>query len=148
MKLSKLTPMLGIIALLTAAWPPLPKAVAQSDSVTVLAPWQTVDLEHADRKQRLMRLSGQEGISAPGFFEYTIPQAQHHLTDYPVSIPVLRVVFRDRVFFDFNGDAVKPEAVPVIETIAASLRLEPPDVTVFIAGHTDSVGTTNYNLQL
>lgn len=89
-----------------------------------------------------------QGIVAPEFYEYSISPEQHGLADYPVAMPVLRVVFRDRVFFDFDKDEVKPEAETVLKTIAASLQLEPPDVTVFIAGHTDAVGTANYNLQL
>lgn len=114
----------------------------------VVAPWETVEIEHADRKSRLTRLSTVQGIIAPEFYEYSISPEKHGLADYPVAMPVLRVVFRDQVFFDFDKDEVKPEAETVLKTIAESLQLEPPDVTVFIAGHTDAVGTANYNLQL
>lgn len=123
-------------------------AHAQPTDIQLLLPSQTVMIEHEDRKNRLLRLSRQEGILAPKFYEYMITPAEHRLADYPISLPVLRVVFRDEVFFDFDKDAIKPEADSVIETIAASLQKEPPDVSIFIAGHTDDIGSADYNLQL
>jgi hypothetical protein len=58
------------------------------------------------------------------------------------------VIFRDTVFFDFGKAELKPEAYAILNTIAGSLRLEPPDVTVFVAGHTDAIGSVNYNMEL
>ena len=125
-----------------------PSAVAQSKPpFPVISAGDTARLEHEDRKARLRRLSSLQEIVAPEFYEYTIPPSQHHLRGYP-DLPVLRVVFSERVFFDFNQDRLRPEADSILETVAESLRLEPPDVTVFIAGHTDAVGSVNYNLDL
>jgi outer membrane protein OmpA-like peptidoglycan-associated protein len=126
----------------------LPAAAQDGGGLQMLEPWQTVDLEHADRKNRLTRLANLRGIVPPDFYEYQITPAEHGLADYPTNIPVLRVVFRDGVLFDFGKDEVKPEALAILDLIAASLRLEPPDVTVFIAGHTDAVGSVDYNLDL
>jgi outer membrane protein OmpA-like peptidoglycan-associated protein len=123
-------------------------AVAQSrPPFPIIAAGDTARLEHEDRKARLRRLSSLQDIVAPEFYEYTIPRSQHHLRGYP-DLPVLRVVFSERVFFDFNRDNLRPEADAILETVAESLRLEPPDVTVFVAGHTDAVGSVNYNLDL
>jgi OOP family OmpA-OmpF porin len=122
-------------------------AGAQSQ-LRILEPWQTVLLEHADRKNRLDRLSHLEGVEPPETSEYYIPPFEHGLASYPTDIPVLRVVFRDGVLFDFNSDEVKPEAAELLNVIAKSLRLEPPDVAVFVAGHTDAIGSVNYNLDL
>lgn len=108
----------------------------------------TVQLEHDDRKQRLLRLSDVEGIQPPEFKEDYISPEEHRLRDYPVPIPVLRVIFRDTVFFDFGKAELKPEAHAILNTISGSLRLEPPDVTVFVAGHTDAIGSVNYNMEL
>lgn len=125
------------------------RAAAQSvQNFAVLPPYATVQMEHQDRKGRLERLSDMQGIQPPEFQEYLIPPQEHGLKDYPVSIPVLRVIFRDTVFFDFAKADLKPEAYAVLNTIAASLRLEPPDVTVFVAGHTDAVGSVDYNMEL
>jgi len=114
----------------------------------VLEPWQTVPIEHADRKARLIRLANLRGVAPPEFYEYSISPSQHRLPDYPVDIPVLRVVFPEGVLFDFNKDEVKPEAAQVLNLIAESLRREPPDVTLFISGHTDAIGSVSYNLNL
>lgn len=114
----------------------------------MVQPWQTVTLEHTDRKARLERLSQLRGIEPPEMNEEFVTPSEHGLPDYPTNIPVLRVVFRDGVLFDFDRDEVKPEAAEVLNTIAASLRLEPPDVAVFVAGHTDAIGSVEYNLGL
>lgn len=114
----------------------------------IVQPWQTVGMEHEDREARLRRLADLRGIAAPEFYEYKIPPSRHRLAQYPVELPVLRVVFSDRVFFDFNKDQLRKEAAAVLKTVSQSLRLEPPDVTVFVAGHTDAVGSANYNLNL
>jgi OmpA-OmpF porin, OOP family len=138
-----------ICSLILAESQTLAPSVAQSGvPFQVVEPWQTVLIEHQDREHRLRRLADIQGIPAPEFYEYMIPKEKHGLADYPVDIPVLRVVFKDQVFFDFDKDELKPEGFEVLNVIAASLRLEPPDVTVFIAGHTDAIGSVDYNLDL
>jgi OOP family OmpA-OmpF porin len=116
--------------------------------MTVLEPKDTVQLEHHDRKRRLLRLSGYEGIMPPQFLEYEVPADQHHLAEFPVPMPVLRVIYRDTVFFDFGKADLKPDSAVILNTIAESLRAEPPDVTVFVAGHTDDIGSVDFNLNL
>lgn len=51
------------------------------------------------------------------------------------------------VLFDVDQATLKPGAQSVITRIASFLR-EHPDRTVQIEGHTDSTGSTDYNLQL
>ncbi|ODA65982.1 Outer membrane porin F precursor [Methyloligella halotolerans] len=43
---------------------------------------------------------------------------------------------------------MRSDSAKIIEAVAASLRKEPPDVALVIAGHTDSVGTEGYNRAL
>jgi outer membrane protein OmpA-like peptidoglycan-associated protein len=115
----------------------------------VLPAWCTVDLENEDRKARLRRLS--EGqVRPPQFFEYIVPRASlvETLPGFPTDVPVLRVVFDESVLFDFDRAEIRPDADDVIDIIARSLRSEPPDVALFIAGHTDSVGGDDYNIDL
>lgn len=114
----------------------------------ILEPKDTVEMEHEDRKRRLRRLSDAMGVDAPQFLEYRISPAEHGLADYPVDIPVLRVIFGEKVFFDFDREEMRPEAQPALGIIAQSLSLDPPDVSVFIAGHTDAIGGVAYNQQL
>lgn len=110
------------------------------------AAYETVEIEHEDRKNRLSRLS--RGAARPDFFTAYLTPAEHGLPEFPVNIPVLRVVFNQNVFFDVGSSVIRPEAYPVLDTIAESLQHEPPDVALFIAGHTDSTGSEEYNFSL
>jgi hypothetical protein len=108
----------------------------------------TLMLEHSDRMRRLRRLSAINGVEPPEFSEYMIPPSAHHIGDLPTDIPVLRVVFQERVLFDFNKDDLKPEAQAILDLIAQSLSREATDTVVFVAGHTDAIGSEQYNLAL
>lgn len=87
-------------------------------------------------------------VEVVGCYEYFIPQSEHGRADYPVDIPIARVVFPDTVFFEFDRSDLKPSAAPVLDTLADTLRRDPPDVTVFVAGHTDAIGTWDYHQRL
>jgi outer membrane protein OmpA-like peptidoglycan-associated protein len=114
----------------------------------ILEPHETVQLEHDDRVNRLKRIARKNKGAEPEFHEYFIKKEDHQLDNYPVDIPVLRVVYKGEVFFDFDSDVLTADAQTVIDQIAGSLRYEPADVTVFIAGHTDSAGDEGYNYSL
>jgi outer membrane protein OmpA-like peptidoglycan-associated protein len=118
------------------------------DGAQLLSPAETVGLEHEDRKRRLARLSRDLSISPPRFYEYNIPEEELRLAGLPADIPLLRVVFDTGVFFDFDKAEMRPDSAKIVETVAASLGKEPPDVALVIAGHTDSVGTDAYNRAL
>lgn len=109
-------------------------------------PWQVfVKLEHCDRMKRLRRLSEVLPIDQqPQFFEGIVP-ASRLPSEFGVDLPVLRVVFPDRTFFDTSSTRLRPEAAKVVEIVAASLRSEPPDVTMFVSGHADRRGTSASN---
>lgn len=101
---------MATIALLLGL-PGLRNVAAQSaPPFPVVAPWETVVVEHEDRMRRLKALASLDGTQHPDYFAYSIDQAQHKLRGYPTVIPVLRVVFRDQVFFDSNQDEMKQEA--------------------------------------
>ncbi|HHL43096.1 MAG TPA: OmpA family protein [Hellea balneolensis] len=109
-------------------------------------PSKTVELEHNDRKNRLARLS--IGGAKPEFHtEYLLP-SEHKLPNYSVPIPVLRVVFDNDVFFDTGKAEIRPEAFSVLQTISKNLNKEPSDVALFVVGHTDKVGNSDYNYNL
>lgn len=108
--------------------------------------YKTVWLEHRDRIHRLKRLAkGREGFE---FSTTVISRAEHGLTNFPTDIPVLRVRANVDVFFNSGSDVIRPEAYPVLDIIAESLKREPPDVSLFVAGHTDSRGSAAYNYHL
>lgn len=107
---------------------------------------ETVHLQHAERIRRLRSMLG--GSLKAEFFEYLLPRDKHGLTNYPFDLPVLRVVFNQNVFFNFNRHDLRDDASVIIDVMAANLKKEPPGLALFIAGHTDSQGEADYNYQL
>jgi len=66
-----------------------------------------------------------------------------------ITIPVMRrapITFED-VYFDFDRSTLKPEAIAILDRAVMTLQMNPM-LTVTIEGHTDSVGTAEYNLSL
>ena len=68
----------------------------------------------------------------------------------PVTV-VLRVVLQEKaggkVLFDFDKANLRPEAIRQLGVVQQALR-EQPSLQVQIVGHTDSVGTDDYNIRL
>lgn len=68
----------------------------------------------------------------------------------PVGV-VLRVVLQEKpggkVLFDFDKSDLKPEAIRQLGVVLQALR-DQPSLQVEIVGHTDSVGTDEYNMGL
>jgi OOP family OmpA-OmpF porin len=56
------------------------------------------------------------------------------------------IVFED-VHFDFDRSTLRPEAIQILDRAVMTLQGS-PTLTVTIEGHTDSVGTAEYNLSL
>jgi outer membrane protein OmpA-like peptidoglycan-associated protein len=107
---------------------------------------QTIGIEYSDRINRLNRLSSVYGITPPQIDQLQVSQTPPMGASYP--IPVIRIVFSERVFFDFDKDVIRPEASKVLDLIADNMRRDVPDARVLVLGHTDAVGTDNYNIDL
>ncbi|MBF0423225.1 MAG: OmpA family protein [Magnetococcales bacterium] len=105
-------------------------------------------MEHRDRVQRLSRLAGR--ALSLDFRDEKINLKNHNIPGFPdpISIPILRVIAGQDYFFDSDRDDIRPEAFRLLDIIASNLKSEPPDVSLFIAGHTDSSGNQPYNLGL
>jgi peptidoglycan-associated lipoprotein len=59
-----------------------------------------------------------------------------------------RVVIEfDPVLFDFDRFNLRPDALEVLERAIATLQAE-PGIRVTIEGHTDAIGTLEYNIAL
>jgi hypothetical protein len=80
------------------------------------------------------------------FYEALISGAD--LPQFGVDIPVLRIVFQERVYFDTDQTTIRPEASKILDLIAENLRRDVPDVALFVAGHADRRGTDEYNYLL
>jgi outer membrane protein OmpA-like peptidoglycan-associated protein len=104
---------------------------------TFYTPEQTIELENSDRVARFQRLANLSGITPP-----TITVEQEG------SFPVVRVVFSERVMFDFDSDMPRPEAIGVIDLVADNLRHDVPDAQLTLLGHTDAIGSDTYNYDL
>jgi len=116
---------------------------------TGLLDWRDlVEVEHCDRIKRLQRIAALRGDGADVEFYDGEVLASELPPDVDVRIPILRVVFRDRVFFNTDSSELRPEAYEIVDIVAHSLRFELPDVALFVAGHADARGDEDYNLNL
>lgn len=53
------------------------------------------------------------------------------------------------ILFDFDSDKIKPESIPLLQEYVKALKiLLPEGMLLVIAGHTDSIGSKNYNMAL
>lgn len=106
----------------------------------------TIGLEHRDRIERMARLAAMKGIKPPKVSQVQLPAGKVPGTDYP--IPVVRVLFDEGVFFDSGADTLHRNGKRVIELLAESIKHDVPDVKLLVMGHTDSVGSLDYNIEL
>ena len=51
------------------------------------------------------------------------------------------------IYFDFNSATIKPESYPVLDDAAKVLKAR-PTMRIEIGGHTDSIGSDSYNMEL
>ena len=107
---------------------------------------QTAGIENDDRIARFRRIAAMQGIAAPRVDQLMLPP--NSVTYMAGSVPVVRVVFDERVFFDFNSDEPRPEAAPVFDLLAANMRHDVPDAALTVLGHTDAIGSDAYNVNL
>jgi len=107
---------------------------------------QTIGLEHQDRVERFNRLAHLYGITPPQIDEMQLRPGQIPNLTYP--IPIVRVIFDEGIFFDFNSDTLKPDADPIIAIVAENMQNDVPDAQLLILGHTDAIGSDNYNIDL
>jgi peptidoglycan-associated lipoprotein len=59
----------------------------------------------------------------------------------------LRNILAQRVYFDYDRDQLRDDAIAALDAKAAVLQAN-PSITVVITGHTDERGTAEYNLAL
>jgi outer membrane protein OmpA-like peptidoglycan-associated protein len=96
-----------------------------------------------DSIERLIRSNSGASVK---FFKYMVPKDQ--LIGFKSDMPIMRVVFNERVFFDTDKSDLRTEAIPVIDSVASSLRDQKDAFALFVAGHTDSRGSDQHNLDL
>ncbi len=57
------------------------------------------------------------------------------------------IIILPDIHFEFDKAIIKPESYPILDSVAQWLK-ENPNMIVEIAGHTDSIGSAEYNLSL
>ena len=65
----------------------------------------------------------------------------------PPAPPVQKKIILRGVHFDFNKANIRSDAVPILKE-AANILKENPDLKVTVEGHTDAIGSDEYNLKL
>lgn len=107
---------------------------------------QTAAAEEQDRISRFRRLAAMQGIEPPVVEQILLPPGSVDFMTGPV--PVVRVVFADRVFFDFNSAVPRQEAAGILDLIAENMKRDVPDAALTVLGHTDAIGSDEFNLDL
>lgn len=59
-----------------------------------------------------------------------------------------RLLVNQRIFFDFDSDTLRNVSFPVLDEVASAIRRNPDIARLRIEGHTDDVGTPDYNVDL
>jgi outer membrane protein OmpA-like peptidoglycan-associated protein len=108
------------------------------------APLAELSLE--DRKDRFQKLAMQSIRGNLKFYEYLVKKTE--LAGLPADIPILRVVFEERVFFDTAVWVLRSDALSVLDVVSNALKQDSKGVVLFVAGHTDSRGSDAYNMEL
>lgn len=94
-------------------------------------------------------------INAPGYVfystRYTIPdsaQYAEHSIDVGLSKPIRGENFvMNNIIFDYNAATLRSESRPELDRIVRLLR-EHPTMRIEVGGHTDSIGSADYNQSL
>jgi len=106
----------------------------------------TVGIEHDDRVKRLKRLATMEGVEKTQIDELQLPKGE--IPGFDFKIPIVRVWFDERVFFDSGSAELLPEAYKIINVIADSMKNDVPDAQLSVLGHTDAIGSDEANFDL
>jgi outer membrane protein OmpA-like peptidoglycan-associated protein len=107
---------------------------------------ETIGFEHTDRVNRLARLSRQFGAQSPEIQESQVSVGKVPGATFPV--PVIRFHYEERTFFDSGSAVVRPESDKILDVLAEQMKRDLPDTSLVILGHTDSVGSDDYNNNL
>ena len=68
-------------------------------------------------------------------------------TPEPTPIPISKKIVLRGVHFDFDKSDIRPDSRPVLDEAADVLR-ENPNVRISVEGHTDAIGSAEYNEKL
>ncbi len=84
---------------------------------------------------------------APVVEEEPMEEPEVVAEDTTVVEPERPELVLDRIFFDFDKSAIRPDAAGVLEANSEMLELY-PEVNIIIEGHCCRIGTSEYNMAL
>ena len=105
-----------------------------------------IEQEHHDRIQRIRRLADKHDIPPPSIDQQLFLPKELFGTDR--DIPVIRIAWSDRAFFDTDRDIPRTDSESVLAMLAESMRNDLPDTHLLVVGHTDARGPESYNEDL
>lgn len=112
----------------------------------LMSPGALIEQEHHDRVERIRRLAERYDIPPPSVDQQLILPASLFGTDR--DVPVIRIAWSERSFFDTDSDIPRSESATVLATLAEAVRNDLPDTHLLVVGHTDARGTETYNQDL
>jgi outer membrane protein OmpA-like peptidoglycan-associated protein len=74
-------------------------------------------------------------------------QANHNIEVQRLKNETLKIDIASEVSFDFGSAALKPAFMPTLGKVAGILNRYPQTI-IHVVGHTDSVGSESYNMEL
>lgn len=78
-----------------------------------------------------------------------VPQARPSAPQQPVPAQITRMTFQAETLFDFDRSVIKPQGRAVLDGFVTSLNGSRARYDlVLVVGHTDSVGSDDYNMRL
>ncbi|MCS7297125.1 MAG: OmpA family protein [Bacteroidia bacterium] len=92
-------------------------------------------------------------VQSPGYITHVqLLQVSPDSLVPPLSIPLLPIEMEAtfalrNIYFDFNSDQLRPESIPELQRLRRLLQ-ENPNIRVRFSGHTDAIGSDEYNQKL
>lgn len=136
-----------------------PIAGAHIDLYDIVENLQLLSFESDEEGRFLLSLpSGRnygENINAPEYLfhseNFNIPDtATYQVIEQVIELNKIAVgksIVLNNIFFDFDKSTLKPESMTELDKVY-ELMMANPDMKVEISGHTDNVGTADYNKRL
>src|SRR5262249_40615519 len=79
--------------------------------------------------ESIQSLLGASPVQNPRFFTYSVDKKD--LEGFKSDMTVLRVVYEERVFFDTDKADVRSEALPVVKSVANTLKQQKQKIALF-----------------
>lgn len=96
-------------------------------------------------------------VTAPEFSTVAVPVTVQAASEQTVRVQLAptkvrmtseQIVILEKVFFEVDSDVIKTESYTLLDEVSATIMANPQLGRIEVAGHTDSDGSDQYNLEL